>query len=215
MRIDKVILKAVLSTLMAIIVLCGVMLAALVFIYPSTMMNLTYGVGLDEASAWFADRAYKQNDRVYFIAYATEVAIGADDAEGIEKYGGAFIADKGFGEYCAEMDRNTPGEYISGNYAQYIYGQICVAKYRLDKKTEAVELAFSVNQTSFPENNAVVAVTLAAVQNGGDQDVLGNVLDKMQALKAQQNETRTFSDEDFAYLNQWINLTQSRMDKLP
>ena len=46
---DKVILKAVFSTLMAIIVLCGVMTAALVFIYPSTMMGLAYDVGLDNA----------------------------------------------------------------------------------------------------------------------------------------------------------------------
>lgn len=76
MRIDKVILKTVLSTLLAIFVLCGVTVTALAFLYPSTMMELSYNVGLDDASAWFAHRAYNQLDNVFYIGYATQVAIG-------------------------------------------------------------------------------------------------------------------------------------------
>lgn len=84
MRIDKVILKTVLSTLLAIFVLCGVTVTALAFLYPSTMMELSYNVGLDDASAWFAHRAYNQLDNVFYIGYATQVAIGRDDPEAIE-----------------------------------------------------------------------------------------------------------------------------------
>ena len=105
MRIDKVILKTVLSTLLAIFVLCGVTVTALAFLYPSTMMELSYNVGLDDASAWFAHRAYNQLDNVFYIGYATQVAIGQDDPEAIEKYGDKFIADEGFEEYCAERDK--------------------------------------------------------------------------------------------------------------
>ena len=125
---DKVILKAVFSTLMAIIVLCGVMTAALVFIYPSTMMGLAYDVGLDNASAWFAGRAYNQLDNVYYIAFATEVSIGTGDMEKIDEYGSKFILDESFGEYCSRWTsrraasairmRNTfTGRYVWQNTA--------------------------------------------------------------------------------------------------
>lgn len=121
---DKVILKAVLSTLLAIVLLFGIMIAALVFVYPSTLMTLTYNIGMDGASAWFADRAYDQFDNVYYIAYATEVSIGTEDPEKINRYGSRFIADEGFDGYCAQMDRGDPrrsaartGSTSTGRYA--------------------------------------------------------------------------------------------------
>ncbi|MFQ7077487.1 MAG: hypothetical protein ACLRSW_05885 [Christensenellaceae bacterium] len=81
MRIDKVILKTVLSTLLAIFVLCGVTVTALAFLYPSTMMELSYNVGLDDASAWFAHRAYNQLDNVFYIGcYASGDRPGRSEA---------------------------------------------------------------------------------------------------------------------------------------
>lgn len=215
MRIDKVILKAVLSTLLAIIVLCGVMVTALVFLYPSTLMEISYNVGMDSASAWFADCAYNQSDNIYYIGYATEVAIGAKnpDPEAIEKYGEKFIVDEQFPKYCAEMDELSAEAGITGSYAQYIYGQVYTAKYRLGKKTEAVEAAFAVNRDSFPRNNAVAAVLFAALDDGsgGDIDTMKLLLEGMQELKTQAAD---FPDEDLDYLNALIKLTAERMDEL-
>ena len=212
MRIDKVILKTVLSTLLAIFVLCGVTVTALAFLYPSTMMELSYNVGLDDASAWFAHRAYNQLDNVFYIGYATHVAIGRDDPEAIEKYGDKFIADEGFEEYCAERDKASE---VEGSYAQYIYGKLYSSKYKLGKKTEAVEGAFAVNKEAFPKSNAVAAVLFASILNGqGDKPTMELILEKMRALKAEQTQTQTFSEADIEYLNTLITLTAERMEKL-
>ena len=209
---DKVILKAVFSTLMAIIVLCGVMTAALVFIYPSTMMGLAYDVGLDNASAWFAGRAYNQLDNVYYIAFATEVSIGTGDMEKIDEYGSKFILDESFGEYCSRMDEQTSG--IGNSYAKYVYGQVCMAKYRLGKGEEAVELSFSINEDCFPPKNAAAAVLLIALQRNGQEDLpfIENILARLKALQEEQKTNKTFSDEDLEYLESMIKLTEMRME---
>ena len=209
---DKVILKAVFSTLMAIIVLCGVMTAALVFIYPSTMMGLAYDVGLDNASAWFAGRAYNQLDNVYYIAFATEVSIGTGDMEKIDEYGSKFILDESFGEYCSRMDEQTSGN--GNSYAQYVYGQVCMAKYRLGKGEEAVELSFSINEDCFPPKNAAAAVLLIALQRNGQEDLpfIENILARLKALQEEQKTNKTLSDEDLEYLESMIKLTEMRME---
>ena len=209
---DKVILKAVFSTLMAIIVLCGVMTAALVFIYPSTMMGLAYDVGLDNASAWFAGRAYNQLDNVYYIAFATEVSIGTGDMEKIDEYGSKFILDESFGEYCSRMDEQTSG--IGNSYAQYVYGQVCMAKYRLGKGEEAVELSFSINEDCFPPKNAAAAVLLIALQRNGQEDLpfIENILARLKAVQEEQKTNKPFSDEDLEYLESMIKLTEMRME---
>lgn len=211
---DKVILKAVLSTLLAIVLLFGIMIAALVFVYPSTLMTLTYNIGMDGASAWFADRAYDQFDNVYYIAYATEVSIGTEDPEKINRYGSRFIADEGFDGYCAQMDGETAE--IGGSYRQYIYGQVCVAKYGLGERQEAVELAFSVNAEGFPERNAAAAVLLHALVSNTPEDepYISDMLARMQTMLSAQEGTQTFPDGDLEYLKAMINLTQMRTDGL-
>ncbi len=214
MRMDKVILKAVLSTLLAILLLCGIMIAALVLIYPSTMMTLTYNVGMDGASAWFADRAYNQFENVYYIAYATEVSIGAEDFEKIDRYGSTFVSDEDFGIYCAQIDEETDG--ADGAYAQYIYGQVCVAKYVLGNRQEGVDLAFSVNEDSFPERNAAAAVLLNALLADTEEDkpFIADMLARMRDMLSKQEAAQTFSDSDLEYLKSLINLTEKRMDGL-
>ena len=211
---DKVILKAVLSTVLGIVLLCGILVAALVLVYPSTLMTLAYDVGMDGASAWCAGRAYNQFDNVYYIAYATEVSIGLGDAEKIDRYGSRFVADEKFGEYCAQMDEDTAE--IGGSYAKYIYGQVCVAKYSQGKRQEAVALAFSVNETGFPERNAAAAVLLnALVANSEvDEPFIADMLSRMREMLAAQEEAQTFPDADIEYLKSMIDLTQMRMDGL-
>ena len=195
---DKVILKAVLSTVLGIVLLCGILVAALVLVYPSTLMTLAYDVGMDGASAWCAGRAYNQFDNVYYIAYATEVSIGLGDAEKIDRYGSRVVADEKFGEYCAQTD------------------EVCVAKYSQGKRQEAVDLAFSVNETGFPERNAAAAVLLNALVANSEEDepFIADMLSRMREMLAAQEEAQTFPDADIEYLKSMIDLTQMRMDGL-
>ena len=161
MRLDKVILRAFLSTVSAIVVLFGCMMMALCFLYPSTMMNLTYDLGMDKASVKYAMRAYERTDEVYYVAFATEVAIGADLDEQIETCGLEFTKNNDFTQYCLERDANMN---LDGEYAQYVYGQVSLAQYRQGESDEAISTAFSaLAENTFPKNNAVQGLALTVL----------------------------------------------------
>lgn len=180
MGVDKVILRAFLSTLAAVAILFTFMLTALVCVYPQTMMEITYDLGMETPSIWFAEEAYKRTDDVGYIAHATEVAIGESKYEKIEECGERFIADEGFAGYCEEKNEALADKVTSG-YDQYVYGQICVAMYEQDKQDEAVERAFELTGKAFPKNNAVVALVVTA-NKAGDTDTLDKIKGKMEQL---------------------------------
>ena len=159
MRIDKVILRATISTLLAIIVLFGVMLFALCYVFPSTMMNIAYDLGMDSASITCAKRSYERSGEIYYIAFATETAILSGDYEEIATCGKSLIEDDNdaFTQYCQEKTISM-SDTVVGNYEQYIYGQICVAEYRLGSKDKAVEDAFAYLQGGLTYEHAKVAL---------------------------------------------------------
>ena len=181
MRWDKVIVRAVLSTLSAILVLFGCMLLALCFLYPSTMMNITYDLGMDKASVKYATRAYNRSDEVYYIAFATETAIGADLDEKIEECGLAFVQDSKFKEYCAGRDAKRG---LGEGYQQYIYGQVSLAQYRQGEKDEAIDTAFrALASNTFPKNNAVQGLALTVLMNG-DKAIADKIQGKMMHIES-------------------------------
>lgn len=159
MSVDKVILRTFLTTLTAIIILVASMFLALICVFPQTMMELTYNMGMESSSIYFAEDAYRRTDDVGYIAYATEVAILDDNNAKIVKCGEKLIKDKDFDTYCQKKDAQAQ---IKTSYEQYVYGQICVAMYKNGKKDEAIERAFALIENTFPYNNAVVALLLAA-----------------------------------------------------
>ncbi|MBO5411492.1 MAG: hypothetical protein J6A38_00190 [Clostridia bacterium] len=193
MGVDKIIWRAILSTLAAVVLLIMFLFVALVCFYPSTMMELTYKLGMDKQSIRFAERAYKRSDDVYYIAYATEVAIGIESYEKIDVCGEKFISDTEFEEYC--LSENP-------TYKQYVYGQVCVAKYEREQKDEAVERAFELlEEGAFPKNNAVVAVLLTALSENDGQTV-AKIQIKMTELQGKISPTdKPYFDEILAFCN--------------
>ena len=198
MRVDKVILHAVLSTLAAIGILIVFMILALCFIFPSTMMQITYDLGMDGASIRNARRAYKYTGEVQYIAHATEVAIGKTDYEYISECGKLFIEDDEFMLYCQTRNAGLP-DGVEGYYEQYVYGQVAVAEYKIGNKTEAVKVAFESVENSFPKNNAVVALLLTAFENN-DYDTLGNIYQGMDEIRGE------ISAEEMAYFMEIVSL---------
>ncbi len=189
MSVDKIILRALLSTLGAIVALFAFMIVMLVSVYPSTMMQITYDLGMDSSSVRYAERAYKRSNDVYYIAYATEVAIGLDDYKKIESCGGKLIDHAEFARYCKEQDslaEEIP-QIQGSSYEQFVYSQVCVAKYENGKKEEAVDFAFSLIGNAFPKNNAVVAVVLAAKKNN-DTTTMGKIKEKMVQMQGEVAE---------------------------
>ena len=194
MGVDKIVLRAFLSTLLAIVILIAGMALVLVAAFPSTLMELSYDLGMDKSSIWYAKRAYKRSDDIYFIAFATDVAIGMGDCEKIEYCGEKMLADDEFAAYCAEKSESLP-ESVSMTYDQYVYGQVCVAIYEQGKKEDAVDRAFELT-SGFPKNNAVVAVLYTAI---GERDsaTVALIKGKMEQMKS------TLTDTDGAYF-EWV-----------
>ncbi len=194
MGVEKIILKSFLSTLLAVVCLIAGMALVLVAAFPSTLMELSYALGMDASSVWYAKRAYKRSGDIYFIAYATDVAIGMGDYERIEYCGEKLLADDEFALYCAEKNESLP-DSVSMTYEQYVYGQVCVAMYEQDKKADAVDRAFELT-AGFPKNNAIVAVLYTAI---GDKDsaTVALIEGKMEELEG------TLSGTDKAYY-EWV-----------
>lgn len=209
MRVDKVIARAALSTVAAILLLCAIMIATLCFAFPQTMMKFTYDLGMDGASVKFATTAYERSEKnIYYIAYATEVAIGADDYENVVSCGKAFVQDETvFKGYAAE--RNEAMEATSGAYEQYIYGKICVAEYLLGEKETAVFDAVEYLGGGFPANNAMIAVLLEAIK-ADDKGTATLVLKTMQTLKTEAGSSLLSEEADrldnlIEATGEWLN----------
>ncbi len=205
---DKVFLRSILSTVAAIFVLFVVMFAALAFVYPSTMMKMTYDLGMYSASVRYAKRTYDRNDEIYYIAFATEVAISKDNVKNIASCGSKLIKDDGFDGYADERNEQVAESLPDGiaaptmDYRQYVYGNVCVAQYKLGKKTEAIENAFLWNGDSFTENNAVVAVLMRAIGKKDDASI-DEILTRLQTQK-------TANAAEQAYLQSMIEWTKTQ-----
>lgn len=191
MGVDKVIFRAFLSTLLAIITLLVFMIGLLCLAFPSTMMGLTYNLGMDKSSIYFAECAYSRSDDVYYIAYATEIAIEGESIDKIIEDGEKLIADDGFATYC---------EGKNEIYGQYVYGQVVLAKYEKGDKTSAITTAFKALNGAFPKNNAVVALTLKALRLNDGETVL-RIRGKLMEMQG------AITEADGAYFNEILALT--------
>lgn len=203
MGVDKIVIRAILSTLAAIFLLFAFMLTALIFIYPSTMMEITYDLGMDSASISFAETAYDRSDDVYYIAHATQTAIEIDDHESINACGERFITDDEFAGYCAKQ---VLPEGVEMSYEQFIYGQVCTSKYLLGQKTEAVNRAIGLVGDCFPKNNAIVAVLIQSLSTG-DTASTDLLLDRMKEISVVSD----LSETDKTYLAGVIEMTESEL----
>ena len=194
MRVDKVILRAALSSLAAVVILIGVMIFSLCYLFPATMMNITYDLGMDNASITCAKRSYNRTEQVYYIAFATEVAIVSENSEQIAECGKKFVGDNEqlFVEYCNEKNQSM-SQGVNGTYEQYIFGQICAAEYKLGDTSQAISDAFAYLHGAFPVNNSVVTLLFTAMHENDTQTV-NEIVQELSSLQLDG-----FSKADLAY----------------
>ena len=205
MRMDKLILRAILTTLASIVALCAIMLLTLCLVFPSTMMQITYELGMNGASIGFAKTAYDRTDNIHYIAFATEVAILDGDTQNVVICGNKLLSDNEFESYCQNKNQNKP-QNAKGTYQQYFYGQVCVAEYNaatsVGVKMNAVDKAYaSLGENAFPENNALVAILLASLRQQ-DTQTLEKIKGKMNEIDkdALSPEDGEYYDGVFALL---------------
>jgi hypothetical protein len=197
MGFNKIVAKAILSTLAAIAILCATLSLLLVYLYPSTVMQLSYDLGMDKASIQHANTAYERSGEkeIYYIAFATEVSIGLNDSESIEACAEKLIGNSEFKAYCEAKDKTSN---VAGEYAQYYYGQLYLAKYKNGKAQDAIDGAFATLNGGFPANNAVGVVLIAAI-NASDENSIQQISEKLAA--ASIDET-ALTDTEKTYLEQ-------------
>ncbi len=191
---DRVIRKAIFRTLAAIGILIVFLITALVTFFPGNMMEITYDLGMEKASIHFAERAYKSSGDIYYAAFATETAISEGRTGKIVSCGERFITDEDFDEYCAEKNSGISAELLAenGGYEQYVYGQVCLAKYKQGDKQGALAFALESLAGGFAKNNAMVALLVTAAMNG-DTETLTQI-------KVQLNQMQGLVGSDEGYL---------------
>ena len=201
MKWEKTVKDAALGTLAAVAVLFALMLITLHVLFPVTMMNITYNLGLDKSSLRFAKRAYKQTKDIYCVAFALEVAIGLDDETEIIWCGDKLSAAKEFESYCAKRNAQLPEDVLTP-YELYVYGQVCTAMYETGERTDAIERACSYT-TGFPRNNPLAVLAICALTaDEKDENAIHLIKEKIQEMEEE------ISEADKAYYDDIIKLIE-------
>jgi hypothetical protein len=130
-RLDKVIVKSVLSTLAAIGFLCLLLGSVLCVVFPQTMMGITHDMGMSGLSMHFAEVAYKRTDETYYVAFATQTAITKKDADKTEEFGEMFLTDEGFEKYAEQFVNDSANFDTVAEYRISIQNAVCAAEWSL------------------------------------------------------------------------------------
>lgn len=203
MQIDKVVLRSILNTLAAIAVLFVSLMLTLILIFPSTMMGISYDLGMDNAAVYFAKTAYKRSGEVYYIAFATETAIGVKNTEKIDACGELLILDDEFSDYCAAQDDKLSAK--SGTYRNYIYSNYCLAVYEEESGAKAAQIAIEETGNSFTKGNPV-SVVLVYAMSKNEKDVVQTLYTAMQAITVSD-------DSEAASLNELMQFASSYLSE--
>lgn len=210
MNVDKIILKAFLGTIGAIGALFVFLFVALVGIYPETMQEMTYDLGMDTPCIWFAERTYKRHGKIEDIAFAMEVAIADGNHKKTISCGQKVVNDDEFAGYCQKKTeqifasvegRENEEELrkILGEYDEYVYGQICVSQYELNQKQKAIDNAVFWTGNAFPKNNAIVRLLIEA-RKDTDTETVNTLIEKMNLIVLPETDKEYFN-EILAYAN--------------
>ena len=206
MRLDKVVLRAVLSTLLGIFTLLFLLVLSSFCFFPSTLMEVSYNLGMDSHAEYYAYRSYKGSGELQYLVLAFDIANSEKDYEKIELYASKMVKDDEFSAYCKKIDKKMEGSEYEDSlsaYEEYVYGCLYSAKFRLNKKTEAIEGAFTRVVEHFPTNNSVMKVLLASLLKG-DLESAEVILNRLNELKT--NLPSTYDERDEEYLQEMINL---------
>lgn len=205
----KIIWNSILTTLVATLLLCGVLLLSCACFFPATMMELSYSLGMDSSAMRYAERAYNRFEAAEYAAFAMEIAADNGLYADTERFAEDLLSCADFEAFARKQDVNYAQGGNESNrsqttYKQYVYVKLCLAQYRLGKgETAADRAASSLKIGEFPQNNALAALLLYALSDG-DAAVVSAVSEKINAV-----EEGALSAADAAYLSEMKRLASS------
>lgn len=125
----KLIAKTAAATLAFILAALLLFLGVCSLCFPSVMVGLTNGLGLERACAAYTVNLYEQTGEISDLADAVERCYYSGKYDKAVRYGEELLAADGFEAFCAERDAETAGdEDISSGYHEYITALIDSAR---------------------------------------------------------------------------------------
>jgi len=137
---DKLILKTILITWLAILLACIVTFTCLSLFFPMTLSNMFFNMGANNLSVTFAERAYEKDKNINNLSILIDRSIFSDDYTVLDKYGAIFVGHNDFAEFCEKQDAGKP-QGAEFSYRGYIYGSVSIAKYEKQGIVEALSFA--------------------------------------------------------------------------
>lgn len=208
MRIDKLIWKTVVSTLVATLVLLVAMFGILSLFFPQTMMKIAYSMGMDKASVGFSVTAYERFGVVDYAAYGADVALQAGFHSQAEEALEYLLADEEFESYCDKKNQQLTGEQRNTTMQAYYRRQLCLSIFWQGNGEKAVTRSLELMGNSFAAGNPLVEVLRFARISGADGDATVRcVYEKLSAIRTSDSYA-LYSDADKAYFEQVFTAVQ-------
>lgn len=190
---NKLILKTAAVTFSLLVALALILFGAVSLASPSAMQSFTESLGMEGLSAYYSVAVCDRTGEVGDIAAAVERSYSAGHYADAAEYGEILLAAEDFSAYCTLRDGDTEGNgVIRSSYAQYARGIVSSALYYVGEGDKALGTAalWLSEAKSFPENNAMIYLTAAAM---GRDDIafckkIVDVLDKLTVEDAREQE---------------------------
>lgn len=208
-RIDKIIVRAAISTFAAAVMLIAILFGVLALAFPQTMMDLTYSLGMDKACVNYAITSYARFDAVEYIAKGADTALAAQMYDKADKCLEYLVSDEDFDKFCEQKNQTVVDGLSDVDYRGYYLRQLCVAKYRAGKGKDAVDRACGLLNGSFAAGNPLVAVLAEArIDQGKGLPTVQYAYEKMTGVLSGE-EYANYSEADKAYFQQIYTTIQT------
>lgn len=185
--LGKLIAKTALVTLACILALALLLFGVFSLFFPSVMVSVTNGLGMDSACASYSISVYKHTKDVGDLAVAVERNYYAEKYGDAAEYGSILINSEQFSDYCSAVDEKNGGvqgsasSRIEGTSAQYFIGIVAVSQYR-EGISAAIDTAFgALGNNAFEKGNAVVFLSSVAMASE-DREFCSEILSRLSSL---------------------------------
>ena len=203
----KLIAKTALITLACILALALLLFGVFSLFFPSVMVSITNGLGMDGACASYSVSVYKHTDDVNDLAIAVERSYYAERYGDAAEYGAILLQRDDFSAFCAACDQKNGGEQgtaasrVKVESSQYFVGIVAASQYKTGIAA-AMDTAFSaLGNNQFSEGNAVVFLASVAMTSD-DKEYCSDILWRLSSLHPTGEDYdyfKTFSDSLAAY----------------
>ncbi len=208
-RVDRIIVRAVISTFAAAMTLLAIMFGVLALAFPQTMMDLTYSLGMDKACVNYAVTSYARFDAIEYIAKGADTALAAQMYDKADKCLEYLVSDEDFDAFCQQKNQSVADSLSEADYRGYYLRQLCVAKYRAGKGVNAVDRACELLNGSFTAGNPLVAVLAEArIDQAKGLPTVQYAYEKMTGI-VNGEAYESYSEADKAYFQQIYTTIQT------